>query len=165
MINAAPYIRATLPALLLFSAAISCHAALFGDGAANPVARFYYFSIHTNPYSGQEMYAQYCTGCHGNDGHGLGPAAHYCIVSPANLALLAKKNHGAFPAKHVSQVLHYGTGKRPRGQGYMPVWGPFLQTMNADKPETTEIRIVNLTEYVRTLQERPATPRKTDFAR
>jgi mono/diheme cytochrome c family protein len=164
MINAAPYIRATLPAVLLFSAAISCDAALFGDGAANPVAHFCYFAIHTNPDSGQEMYGQYCAGCHGSGGQGQGPAAHYCTVSPANLALLAKKNRGVFPAKHVSQVLHYGTGKRPRGQGYMPVWEPLLQSMNADKPGTTEIRIANLTEYVRTLQERPATPRKANFA-
>jgi len=74
--------------------------------------------------------------------------------------LLAKKNHGVFPAKRVSQVLHTGTGKTPQGQGYMPVWAPLLQSMNADKPETTEIRIANLTEYVRSLQERPATPRK-----
>ncbi len=157
MIKAVPYMRASLPALFLFSAAICGHAALVGDGGANPVAHFY-FSIHTNPDSGQEMYTQYCAGCHGSGGQGHGPAAHYCTVSPANLALLAKKNHGVFPANRVSQVLHSGTGKRPQGQGYMPVWEPLLQAMNADKPETTEIRIANLTEYVRTLQERPANP-------
>lgn len=162
MLKAVPCRKATLLALLLCSASICCHAALFGDGAANPVAHFY-FSIHTNPDSGQEMYAQYCAGCHGSGGQGHGPAAHYCTVSPANLALLAKKNHGVFPANRVSQVLHSGTGKTPQGQGYMPVWEPLLQSMNADKPGTTEIRIANLTEYVRTLQERPATPRKANF--
>ena len=106
------------------------------------------------------MYAQYCAGCHGSRGQGQGPAARYCTVSPANLALLAKNNRGVFPAKHVFQVLHTGTGKRPQGQGYMPVWEPLLRSMNADKPETTEMRIANLTEYVRTLQERTATPPK-----
>jgi len=159
MVTAALCTRAALPALFLFSAAICCHAALVGDRAANPITHFY-FSIHTNPDSGQEMYAQYCAGCHGSGGQGQGPAAHYCTVSPANLALLAKKNHGVFPAKRVSQVLHTGTGKTPQGQGYMPVWAPLLQSMNADKPATTEIRIANLTEYVRTLQERAATPHK-----
>jgi mono/diheme cytochrome c family protein len=163
MTNAVRCIRAALLALLLCSAAICCQAALVGDGAGNPVARIY-FSIHTNPDSGQEMYVQYCAGCHGSSGQGQGPAARYCTVSPANLALLAKKNHGVFPAQHVSQVLHSGTGKRLQGQGYMPVWAPLLQTMNGDKPETTEIRIANLTEYVRTLQERPATPRKLHAA-
>ncbi|HKM79545.1 MAG TPA: cytochrome c [Candidatus Acidoferrum sp.] len=152
--------RATLLALLLCSGSICCHAELFGDRAANPAARCYFSFFNTNPYSGQEMYGQYCAGCHGRDGQGLGPAAHYCTVPPAKLVLLAKKNHGVFPANHVSQVLHSGTGKRPEGQGYMPVWAPLLQSMNGDKPETTEIRIANLTEYVKTLQERPATPRK-----
>jgi len=159
MSRAVPCKRAALLALLFCSASICCHAALFEDGAANPVA-YCYFSIHTNPDSGQEMYGQYCAGCHGSDGQGLGRAAHLCTVPPARLALLAKKNHGVFPANHVSQVLHSGTGKRPEGQGYMPVWAPLLQSMNRDKPETTETRIANLTEYVRTLQEHPATPGK-----
>jgi len=155
--------RAALLAVLLCWASICCHAELFGDGVANPVAHCY-FSIHTNPDSGQEMYGQYCAGCHGSDGLGLGPSARYCTVAPAKLTLLAKMNHGVFPAKRVSQVLHSGTGKRPQGQGYMPVWEPLLQAMNADKPETTAIRIANLTEYVRTLQERPATPHRGHVA-
>ena len=159
MLRAVPCKRAALLALLVCLASFCCHAAPFGDGGANPVA-FCYFSIHTNPDSGQEMYGQYCAGCHGNDGQGLGPAAHYCSVPPARLALLAMRNHGVYPSNHVSQVLHSGTGKRPEGQGYMPVWAPLLQSMNGDKLETTETRIANLTEYVRTLQERPATPRK-----
>jgi mono/diheme cytochrome c family protein len=163
MLRAVPCKRAALLALMLCSASICCHAELFGDGATNPVARCY-FSIHTNPDSGQEMYEQYCAGCHGNDGQGLGSAAHYCTVPPAKLALLAKRNHGVFPASHVCQVLHSGTGKRPEGQGYMPVWAPLLQSMNGDKPETTETRIANLTEYVKTLQERPAASRKVHTA-
>jgi mono/diheme cytochrome c family protein len=162
MVNGVRFARAALPALLFFSAALCCYAASSHGGAAGVFAHFYLF-IHTNPDSGLEMYGQYCAGCHGSDGRGLGPAAHYCTVPPANLALLTKKNHGMFPAKRVSQVLHSGTGKTPQGQGYMPVWEPLLQTMNADKPGTTEIRIANLTEYLRTLQERPATPRKAHF--
>jgi len=106
------------------------------------------------------MYDQYCAGCHGSDGHGLGTASRYCTVPPSNLTLLTRKNHGVYPAKRVSQVLHSGTGKTPQGQGYMPVWEPLLKTMNEDKPGITEIRIANLTEYVRTLQERPETPHK-----
>jgi len=104
------------------------------------------------------MFAQYCAGCHGTDGQGQGTAAHYCTVAPANLTWLTRKNRGLFPAKRVSEVLHSGTGKTPRGQGYMPVWAPLLQAMNADKPATTEIRIVNLTQYVETLQAHPETP-------
>ena len=159
MVDAASYSRAALLGMFLISAALCSQAALVGNGAACPAARFH-FSLHTNPDSGQEMYAQYCAGCHGSGGQGQGPAARYCTVSPANLALLAKNNHGVFPAKYVSRVLHIGTGKRPKGQGYMPVWEPLLRSMNADKSETTELRIANLTEYVRTLQEPPATSPK-----
>jgi mono/diheme cytochrome c family protein len=155
MANSMPCARAVLSVSFLLAAAICSHAALRGNGGRNLAARFY-FSLPTSPNSGQEMYTQYCAGCHGSGGQGQGPAARYCTVSPANLALLAKNNHGVFPANHVSQVLHTGTGKRPKGQGYMPVWEPLLRSMNADKPDTTELRIANLTEYVRTLQEHPS---------
>jgi len=152
--------RAALLAVLLSSASICCNAEPFDDGAANLGVRCYFSFFNTNPFSGQEMYGQYCAGCHGGDGQGLGPSAHYCTVAPAKLALLAKRNNGVYPSKHVSQVLHSGTGKRAEGQGYMPVWAPLLKSINRDKPETTETRIASLTEYVRTLQERPAAPRK-----
>ena len=158
MVHAFPFTRTALPALLFFSAALCCYAVRFHGRPADVITCFHLF-IYTNPASGPEMYAQYCAGCHGNDGQGHGTAAPYCTVPPANLTLLTKKNRGLFPAKHVAQVLHSGTGKTPQGQGYMPVWAPLLQSMNADKPETTEIRIANLTEYVGALQARPAAPR------
>ena len=149
---------------LVFFLGVMCFSPICFHSTAAAVFTHFYFFIHTNPDSGKEMYAQYCAGCHGSDGHGLGSAAQYCTVPPSNLALLARKNHGSFPAKRVSQVLHSGTGKTPQGQGYMPVWEPLLKTMNEDEPATTETRIVNLTEYVRTLQEHPETPHKKHAA-
>ena len=101
-----------VPALLFFLAFL-CFFPVCFHGAAAAVFTHCYFFIHTNPDSGQEMYSQYCAGCHGSDGHGLGTAAHFCTVPPSNLASLSRKNHGIFPAKRVSKVLHSGTGKPP----------------------------------------------------
>ena len=40
----------------------------------------------------------------------------------------------------------------------MPIWGLLLRSMNVDPPDVTEIRIHNLAEYVKILQDTPAVP-------
>lgn len=89
------------------------------------------------------------------DGRSRTPAARLCAVPPADLTLLSISNQGSYPAQKVERVLHYGTDKPPQGQGYMPVWEPLLKSMNSETQEVTDLRIHNLTEYVRTLQARP----------
>jgi cytochrome c553 len=121
------------------------------------------FSPVITSLSGQEMYTTYCAVCHGEDGRGKPTFAEYSNVPPADLSQLARNNHGIFPSRQVAQTLHYGTGKTPEGQGYNSVWEPLLKSMNADPPGTTEVRIYNLTEYVHTLQAKPAAPRKRPF--
>jgi mono/diheme cytochrome c family protein len=120
------------------------------DNPANKTSPFFpYVATST---SGPEMYAAYCASCHGKDGRAKTPAARLCTVPPADLSTLALKNHGIYPAARVSEVLHNGTGKPATGQGYMPVWQPLLQSMNSETLEVTELRIRNLTDYVKTLQ-------------
>ncbi len=102
------------------------------------------------------MYTVYCAGCHGKDGRGKGRSSRLCTVPPTDLTQFSRNNHGTFPAKWVLEVLHHGTGLPPKGQGYMPVWGPLLKSMNSDPPEVTEARLQNLTEYVETLQDKTA---------
>ncbi len=158
MIPSFPFPRAALSALFFLSSAILCWFVVGSFSRATGVSTHFYLFVYTNPASGQEMYSQYCAGCHGTDGQGHGTAARYCTVPPADLASLAKKNHGLFPAKRVSQVLHSGTGKAPQGQGYMPVWAPLLKSMNRDKPDSMELRNINLSKYVETLQAPPESP-------
>jgi len=114
-----------------------------------------FFSYVITSTSGHEMYLAYCAGCHGKDGRARTPVARLCAVPPADLTLLAINNHGAYPARKVFEVLHNGTGKPFQGQGYMPVWEPLLKSMNSETQEVVDLRLRNLTEYVRTLQARP----------
>jgi|SRR5208283_1554528 len=118
------------------------------------------FSLFSTSTSGKAMYAVYCAGCHGEDGRGRGHSARYCTVRPADLTQLARDNHDIYPAERVCEVLRHGTGQPPKGQGYMPIWEPLLKSMNAEPATVTEERIRNLSEYVKTLQDRPAAPRK-----
>jgi len=126
------------------------------DNPADKTSPF--FSFVTTSTSGQEMYTVYCSSCHGKDGRANTPVARLCAVPPADLSVLAFNNHGIYPASRVAEVLRNGTGKTPTGQGYMPVWQPLLQSMNSETLAVTELRIRNLTDYVKTLQVPPPAP-------
>jgi len=131
--------------------------AVHWDNPVNKTSPF--FPFITTSTSGQEMYDVYCSSCHGKDGRAKTQAARLCTVPPADLSVLALNNHGIYPATRVAEVLRNGTGKTPTGQGYMPVWQPLLQSMNSETLEVTEVRIRNLTDYVKTLQVPPPAPR------
>jgi mono/diheme cytochrome c family protein len=80
----------------------------------------------TSATSGKEMFESYCSPCHRKDGRGNGPAATALKYPPANLAQLAQKNNGKFPADHVTKVLRSGVSGGAHGSSDMPIWGPLF---------------------------------------
>jgi cytochrome c len=72
---------------------------------------------------GQAEYMDNCARCHGADGKGAGPLSANLKTKPADLTLLAKRNHGSFDAAAVYQMID-GRNTRPTHRGAeMPVWG------------------------------------------
>jgi hypothetical protein len=108
----------------------------------------------TTPTSGQLMFANYCTPCHGQDGKGQGPVATSLRNQPSDLTLLSRNNNGKFPDSHVIAVLQSGVSIPAHGSASMPVWGPILGKMNITNPQDRELRISNLNRYLRTIQVR-----------
>jgi len=111
----------------------------------------------TSVTSGKEMFQQYCTPCHGLSGQGNGPAASAMRVPPANLARLAANHGGKFPEAEVAQALRAGPTPTPNvsahGSETMPVWGPVFGSLSGSDKGITELRIHNLVEYLRSIQE------------
>ena len=108
----------------------------------------------TTPTSGQQMYSNYCTPCHGQDGKGQGPVASVLKSQPTDLTILARNNNGKFPATHVTAVLQNGVSIPAHGTASMPVWGPILGKMDVTNPQDRDLRISNLSHYLRTMQEK-----------
>lgn len=108
--------------------------------------------IHvTNAGSGQVMFNAYCAVCHGVSGKGDGPAASEFKIPPANLTTLAQRHDGKFPEDYVVQILETGPrDAKAHGSKDMPVWGTLFKSIG-DSAQT-ELRIRNLTEYVKSLQ-------------
>ena len=108
----------------------------------------------TTPTSGKLMYANYCTPCHGQDGKGQGPVATSLKNQPSDLTTLSRNNNGKFPAAHVIAILQSGVCVPAHGSAAMPVWGPILGKMDVTSPQDRELRISNLSNYLRTIQVR-----------
>jgi mono/diheme cytochrome c family protein len=102
--------------------------------------------------SGKQMYTNYCTPCHGQDGKGQGPFAEALKSQPTDLTTLARTHNGKFPAIHVTAVLQSGVSVSAHGAEGMPVWGPILAKMNVTNPQDRGLRISNLSNYLRTMQ-------------
>jgi mono/diheme cytochrome c family protein len=152
MVNASPWARATILPISVLAVIGYALSAMNSLGAVHTGLGF--FSLPTSP-DGHEEYTAYCSACHGPDGRGKGRSSRYCSVPPTDLTQLAQKNKGIYPADWVCDVLRRGTGRLSKRHGYMPVWKPLLKSMNADVEGVTELRIRNLSAYIRTLQVAP----------
>ncbi|HEY1471235.1 MAG TPA: c-type cytochrome, partial [Candidatus Acidoferrum sp.] len=98
-----------------------------------------------------EMFKQYCAACHGKTGKGNGPAASALKQEPADLTTLAQRHDGKFPENYVATVLRNGVKAPAHGDAEMPVWGPLFATMDQSQA-VVDLRIANLTKYIKTLQ-------------
>lgn len=106
--------------------------------------------------TGASDFVTYCAVCHGPAGTGDGELAGELAKKPADLTGLSARNNGAFPTTRVmAQIWGYAGAK---AQGIMPNFGPLLEGEmvpydGGDGIDTpTPIRLVDLAEYLKTLQ-------------
>jgi mono/diheme cytochrome c family protein len=105
-----------------------------------------------SPTDGKLMYSSYCAPCHGTDGRGNGPVAGALKAQPTDLTMLAKAHNGKYPDSHVLSVLQFGSTLPAHGSAQMPVWGPLLGKIDNVRTQDTQLRIMNLSHYLHTLQ-------------
>lgn len=109
----------------------------------------------TSPASGVEMFKAYCAACHGVDGTGNGPAAAAMKKTPSNLTQLTQKNGGKYPELVVYEVIKGDTALQSHGSNDMPIWGQvFKESVSHGEQTDVQMRIANLTSYIKTLQAR-----------
>jgi hypothetical protein len=64
-----------------------------------------------------------CAGCHGADGKGSGPLSAKLDTKPADLTLLAKRNHGTFDPGAIYQIIDGRNVGATHHTAEMPIWG------------------------------------------
>jgi mono/diheme cytochrome c family protein len=106
----------------------------------------------SNPVSGSQLYKRYCAVCHGNDLKGNGPISPEFKNPPSDLTTLAQRHEGKFPDEYVQDVLRNGVKKPAHGSTEMPIWGPLFASIPGTDPELVSIRILNLTNHIKSVQ-------------
>jgi mono/diheme cytochrome c family protein len=106
----------------------------------------------SDPDSGLQLYKRYCAVCHGNDLKGNGPVSPEFKNGPSDLTTLAQRHGGKFPDAYVEDVLRNGVQKPAHGNTEMPIWGPLFATVRGTDPSLVNVRIVNLTNYIKSMQ-------------
>ena len=74
--------------------------------------------------------------------------------APADLTKLAAKNGGKFPESHVAQTIRGDFETSSHGSKDMPVWGPILGAIGTKDGGVVQLRVLNLTDYLASLQQR-----------
>ena len=104
---------------------------------------------------GKEMYLQYCSSCHGQDGRGSGSVSEFLKVKVPDLTLLKKNNKGVYPVDQVILAIDGMRKLRSHGDPKMPVWGVIFREEVKD-PKSAEVTVGSrekaIAEYVATLQ-------------
>jgi mono/diheme cytochrome c family protein len=104
---------------------------------------------------GKEMYLQYCSSCHGQDGRGDGSVSAFLKVKVPDLTVLKKKNKGIYPLDAVILAIDGRRKLRSHGDPKMPVWGESFSWEVKD-PKSAEVAVgareKAIAEYVATLQ-------------
>lgn len=111
-------------------------------------------AVQTSAASGDQMYRSYCAVCHGVDGKGNGPAAPALKVTVPDLTLLSRSNNGKFPEERVFQSIDGTLDISSHGSKDMPVWGQVFSRMPGSAAPTVNLRIVNLSKYIESIQQK-----------
>lgn len=104
---------------------------------------------------GAELFARFCTSCHGDAGRGDGPVAASLKVRPADLTAIAARAGGTFPEDDVREWVDGRAPLPAHGPREMPVWGYELE---ARAPEDAPGRAAaqdmtdRLVAYLRSIQ-------------
>ena len=75
------------------------------------------------PASGEALYLQYCSACHGPDAKGDGPVAAVLKKKPVDLTRIAARRRGTFPAAAILEMVDGRNVASAHGSREMPVWG------------------------------------------
>jgi len=128
----------------LFASMYNLRATQQEQTANSPVTR-------ANPLSGEKLFNKHCAVCHGQDLKGVGPApAPYKV--PPDLTRLSRRHRGKFPESYVQDILRNGALLPEHGMAQMPAWGTDFREMHGFDASEVEMRITNLTNYIKSRQ-------------
>lgn len=106
------------------------------------------------PFDGAKTFQYHCAACHGADARGHGPAAIALEHHLPDLTLIAQRNGGSFPYRHVKEfITGIDSASLAQSDREMPIWGPIFHQVEADQ-DWGEVRLDAITRYVESIQQK-----------
>jgi hypothetical protein len=75
-------------------------------------------------------------------------------LRPTDLTILARQKAGKFPSMQVAKAITGEAGISAHGSKDMPIWGPVFMSMSHQHESVVHLRVANLTEYIKSLQQK-----------
>jgi mono/diheme cytochrome c family protein len=110
--------------------------------------------VPTPASDGKAMFAAYCAACHGRDGKGDGPVGLSLKTKPADLTKITSRNNGTFPEVRIRRWIEGLDTIPAHGSREMPIWGPLFLQLDARTPGLVDLRVQNLSEYLKGIQQK-----------
>ena len=101
--------------------------------------------------SGEYLYRTFCASCHGEAGHGDGPAAVTLRATAPDLTRIAARAGGAFPREEIKRIVD-GRQTLPGHDAEMPRWGRLLRSVEGDNDRAIQQRIDALVKHLESMQ-------------
>ena len=105
----------------------------------------------TSAWSGDQLYKEFCSACHGADGKGNGPAASALKSNVTDLTQISRRNNSKYPEARMHDIITGTQAIGAHGSSEMPVWGDVFKSISANQT-FSEMRIEMLVKYLQTIQ-------------
>jgi mono/diheme cytochrome c family protein len=102
---------------------------------------------------GKDLFHSYCASCHGAAGKGDGPVAPALNSKVADLTTISQRHGGTFRQVWIGQLIEGNDSVIAHGTREMPIWGPIFHQIENDH-DYGHVRLKNVTDYLRTMQEK-----------
>lgn len=106
---------------------------------------------------GKQLYLQYCSACHGEQGRGDGVVSGFMRPQPTDLTQIAKQAGGEFPFAEMLKIIDGRQTVRAHGDPDMPVWGELFHTEQAESLNQQAIirgKVMLITDHLQSMQEK-----------
>ena len=128
----------------------------FGAALLASIGASAFEAVSLADYSGEEIFLNYCSACHGESGRGDGPVARGLVAAVPDLTAITRR-YGEFPSMLIADTID-GRGARidAHGTRTMPVWGyEFWVEEGGDVAAQREMKqvIAKLVDYIRSIQD------------
>lgn len=105
--------------------------------------------------TGAQLFAAYCTACHGANARGDGVASPYLKVAAPDLTLIAARRDGRFSKDEIYEIIDGQSSVDFYDHRHMPVWGyDFYGNDSEDEKAHRQAsdRVSRLVGYLETVQ-------------